>query len=147
MLKRNLVIGLLVLGSFLGLGLRAAAIAPSPVTGEPARLRPAARVSAAATVERVTQSILPYVEGDRPDDSLIEVQAGVWVKSSNYRGVTIDGVVYYYAILPHQSFDPLSRGAVAPGAVEIVTEIRDRDFAIVIYRITNDATRVPGTST
>jgi hypothetical protein len=117
----------------------------SPASATASRLPAAtAPTPSNASVERVANTILSYIDGQRAGDALLEIQEGVWVKSSNYGGVTIDGAVYYYAIVTHQSFDPLSRGAVTAGAIEIVTEIDDGDFPIVIYRITNDASPQTG---
>ncbi len=106
----------------------------------------AARPAAAAppaespiTVEEVVATVLSYVENERPDDPLVQVADGVWAKRSNYFGITIGGTVYYYALFPHASFDPLSRGAVSRDQVRIVRTLGESGFRIIIYVI-----RAPG---
>lgn len=86
--------------------------------------------------EEVARIISSYVQNTRPDDGFVEVREGVWAKSSNYHGVEIDGVTYYYQLRPHQSFDPLSRGAVDQSQITVVETIKDiPDFTIVTYTI------------
>ncbi|MFQ6057980.1 MAG: hypothetical protein ACE5MB_03745 [Anaerolineae bacterium] len=79
--------------------------------------------------------VMAYVEGRRGDDPLVQLDENVWVKSSNYYGVRIDGVVYYYCLLPHASFDPLSRGEVDREAVRVRKVISEPEFTIIIYTI------------
>ena len=83
----------------------------------------------------VVSRVLAYADGMQPDDRLIQVQEGVWVKASNYYGVAIGGVRYYYAIGPHASFDPLSRGVVSRAQIQVVYEDRSPEFDLLIYVI------------
>jgi hypothetical protein len=139
-LRRNLMIGLVVLSGLVGLGLGTSGVVPWPTAGKTLGYERPAGVSSAVPADRVTRTILAYLEDSWSDDPLIEVQSGVWVKSSNYYGVTIAGAVYYYAMTSHQSFDPLSRGVVTLDAVEIVREIHDGEFTVIIYTIPGLAT-------
>lgn len=79
--------------------------------------------------------ITGYVEGQFGDDPLVQLEENVWVKSSNYYGVEINGVVYYYCLFPHASFDPLCRGEVGWEAVRAWTVISEPEFTIIIYTI------------
>jgi hypothetical protein len=92
--------------------------------------------------EDVVATVLSYVESERPDDPLIQVDDGVWVKHSNYYGMTIGGAVYYYALLPHASFDPRSRGVVTVDQVQVIHDLDDPGFRIIIYTITSPAHNV-----
>jgi len=86
-------------------------------------------------IQPLSQIILSYIENEREDDPVIQIKAGVWAKRSNVEGISIDGIRYYYAILPHASFDPLSRGEVSLDDIHIVQEITEGDFKIIIYTI------------
>jgi hypothetical protein len=83
----------------------------------------------------VATVIMGYVEGQSKDDPLVELEENVWVKSSNYHGVEINGVVYYYCLFPHASFDPLCRGEVGREAVRTWKVIGEPEFTIIIYTI------------
>ena len=83
----------------------------------------------------VATVIMGYVEGQSKDDPLVELEENVWVKSSNYHGVEINGVVYYYCLFPHASFDPLCRGEVGREAVRPWKVIGEPEFTIIIYTI------------
>jgi len=123
------ILGLVLLGAVLSVLVALPRHEPQPVA--------AAQPSASPpTEEDIVTTILSYVDSERPDDPLIQVDDGVWVKRSNYQGVTIGSVVYYYALLPHASFDPLSRGAVSADQVQIIRILDDPGFRILIYTIT-----------
>ncbi len=81
------------------------------------------------------RTIVSYIDSEREDDPLVQVRPGIWAKRSNVEGVLINGTRYYYALLPHASFDPLSRGEVSLDDIQIVQEISEGDFTIVIYTI------------
>lgn len=66
-------------------------------------------------------------------DPLITLPSGVQVKSSNYRGVVIDGVTYYYNLAPHASYDPLARGVMSIDQVQIVAVVGDPPDRVLIY--------------
>lgn len=83
----------------------------------------------------LTSTILSYIENEREDDPLVQVSGGIWAKRSNVEGISINGTRYYYALLPHASFDPLSRGQVSLDDIQIVQEIREGEFTILIYTI------------
>lgn len=69
------------------------------------------------------------------EDPLIEAMPGVFVRSSNIRGLRLNGVVYYYYIEGERNFDPLSRGAVDYDAVEVVLRDVSGEFPLVVYRL------------
>lgn len=69
-------------------------------------------------------------------DPLITTPDGHQVKSSNYNGVMIGGVVYYYSLAPHISYDPLSRGEVTMNQIVVKERIEaDEGFPILVYTI------------
>ncbi|HID86665.1 MAG TPA: hypothetical protein EYP55_04715 [Anaerolineae bacterium] len=116
----------------ISLGASAAAIGSS---GPPADL-PSPVVEAASEGKAdVATVIMGYVEGESRDDPLVQLGENVWVKSSNYHGVEINGIVYYYCIFPHASFDPLCRGEVDLEAVRVRRIIGEPEFTIIIYTI------------
>lgn len=80
----------------------AAAQAPAPDSGQAGDVQ----------VRSVLTRVGSYVNTHRADDPLVSLD-GVEAKSSNIYGIEVDGVRYYYRILRHASFDPLSRGTVA----------------------------------
>lgn len=75
--------------------------------------------------------------GGAVSDPVIEVAPGVTVRSSAVRGFELNGVTFFYYFEGRRSFDPLSRGAVSPDDVEVVTRDTDGERALVIYRILN----------
>jgi hypothetical protein len=140
--RKILTIGFVVLTAFFGLSLGVTDAMPWLPAGKALENQWLPGLFAQRQIEKTRQIIRSYVEGNRADDPLIELPSGAWVKSSNYDGVTIGGEVYYYILLPHQSFDPLSRGAVTPDAVTNVDEISDGESVIIIYTLTHPATNV-----
>lgn len=87
------------------------------------------------------QDLTPVVEVVRGsvsgslNDPLIDVGPGVSARASNLRGLSLDGAVYYYYVEGGANFDPLSRGAVADDAVEIMLRDTSGPSAVVIYRL------------
>lgn len=90
----------------------------------------AARQDLAPVVEAVRGSISGNI-----NDPLIDVRPGVSARASNLRGLSMDGSVYYYYVEGRANFDPLSRGAVASDAVEIMLRDTSGPSSIVIYRL------------
>ncbi len=134
-LTRILLIRVMALGAVVSLGLWAAAVVSRPPASDGSAAVQTVRPHVTTSSDEVTRIILSYLDDNRPDDPLVEVRSGVWAKSSNYHGVMIGGTCYYYALLPDQSFDPLSRGAVGPGDIQIVREIHDVDSTVIIYTL------------
>lgn len=87
--------------------------------------------------DQVVDEVLSYVETQREDDPLMEVESGIWVKTSNVKGVKVNGDTYYYSLWPHMSFDPVARGEVTEDEVDVVYEDDDSDMPLVIYRMKN----------
>jgi hypothetical protein len=87
------------------------------------------------------QDLTPVIETVRGSlsgaisDPLIDVTPGVSVRASNLRGLSLGGSVYYYYIEGQTNFDPLSRGAVADDAVEVMLRDTSGPSSIVIYRL------------
>ncbi|GIW09805.1 MAG: hypothetical protein KatS3mg061_0862 [Dehalococcoidia bacterium] len=98
----------------------------SPLVGDPA-----------ATELGRARQVAQFAARYQPDlDPLIRLADGRQVKASNYRGVLIDGVRYYYTILGHYSADPLARGEVGWHEVAVKERIQaGDDFTIVVYTI------------
>lgn len=82
----------------------------------------------------VVQTVRGSLSGEI-SDPLIDVTPGVSVRSSNLRGLSLDGTVYYYYVEGRTNFDPLSRGAVASDAVEVMLRDTSGPSSIVIYRL------------
>ncbi len=80
-------------------------------------------------------TVLSYASQGRAGDELVEVRPGVWAKSSNIYGLSIDGATYYYQVSPHASFDPLSQGRVGAGEVRVVQIFEESGFDVVVYVI------------
>lgn len=60
---------------------------------------------------QVSNVIIDYLNRWQPAlDPLLTLSNGVQVKTSNYYGVEIEGVRYYYRLLNTYSADPLTRG-------------------------------------
>lgn len=69
------------------------------------------------------------------EDPSIALPSGIQVKSSNYRGVPINGVTYYYNLAPRPSYDPLARGQVTAQQIEVVAVVGDPPDRVMIYSI------------
>jgi hypothetical protein len=87
-------------------------------------------------VARVHNAVLARLNGSTVDP-LIEVTPGVLGRSSNVRGFSLDGQTYYYYFEGRSGFDPLSRGVVSLGDVELVLRDDRGPDALVIYRMLN----------
>jgi len=129
---RTLKTGLILGALWLVLAFGAVMLVPRGATRQVAAAPPA---EPPITVDEVVATVLSYVENERPDDLLIQVDDGVWAKRSNYFGIAVGGTVYYYAVFPHASFDPLSRGAVSMDQVRIIRTVGAPGFRIIIYVI------------
>lgn len=86
-------------------------------------------------LEQTVREVLSYVSDMRPDDSLVQVEEGVWVKKSNVHGVRIGSETFYYSLAPHMSYDPLSRGDVGEGEIRVVFSDGQLDPPVIIYTI------------
>jgi hypothetical protein len=88
-----------------------------------------------------TYSLTPVREaiharvGGAVDDPLIEVRPGLSARASNLRGFQLSGETYYYYIEGTSNFDPLSRGAVARSAIEVLVRDSSGPQTVVIYRL------------
>jgi DNA/RNA endonuclease YhcR with UshA esterase domain len=97
----------------------------------PDRDQPAQALEQAAIVEKM----LGYIEGEQADDPLVEVEDGIFVKSSNVHGILIDGTRYYYSLFPHMSFDPVVAAKIGEEQVTIFYQDDDPAFPVIIYTV------------
>lgn len=125
----------LLLISWLAVSLGAVAVAALGGCGLPVEPPSPAVAADAGGDADVATVVMAYVESQRENDPLVQLGEEVWVKSSNYYGVEINGVVYYYCLFPHASFDPLCRGEVGREAVRVWKVISEPEFTIIIYTI------------
>jgi hypothetical protein len=68
-------------------------------------------------------------------DPVITLPNGLPVKSSNYRGVPIGNVVYYYNLAPSPSYDPLGRGQVTADQIDVVAVVGDPPQRVLVYTL------------
>lgn len=97
-------------------------------------LVPPATPLAAPQLTPVEDAIRARV-GGAIDDPLIDVAPGHSARASNVRGFSLSGQTYYYYIEGVQNYDPLSRGAVKRGEVEILFRDSSGPMPFVVYRI------------
>jgi hypothetical protein len=84
--------------------------------------------------DEVVNKVMQYVEG-MIDEEFV-VYDDMEIKNSNFNGIKIDGMTYYYSLSPHQSFDPLSRGKVTKDKINVITIVDpEGDFPVAIYTI------------
>ncbi|GIW06393.1 MAG: hypothetical protein KatS3mg060_1198 [Dehalococcoidia bacterium] len=97
---------------------------------------PAIEDAAATELGRARQ-VAQFASSYRPDiDPLVQTSGGSFVKASNYHGVLIQGVRYFYNLPGHLSFDPVGRGELTWNDVVVKERIQAADeFTIVIYTI------------
>jgi hypothetical protein len=97
---------------------------------------PAIEDAAATELGRARQ-VAQFATSYRPDvDPLIQTSDGRQVKASNYHGVLIRGVRYYYTLPGHLSLDPIGRGELTWNEVVVKERIQAADdFTIVVYTI------------
>lgn len=69
------------------------------------------------------------------DDPLVEAAPGIVVRSSNIRGFRLNGEVYYYYLEGERNFDPLSRGIVGHGDIDVVLRDPGGSSPLVVYRL------------
>jgi hydroxymethylpyrimidine pyrophosphatase-like HAD family hydrolase len=84
-------------------------------------------------VEKIKEEVLSYVSETRDDDPFIEVESNIYVKESNYKGITINEQTYYYSLFPHMSYDPVTRGEIDRVDVNIIYKDSDAEIPIIIY--------------
>ena len=99
-----------------------------------ATLMPPATPLAAPQITPVEDAIRARV-GGAIDDPLIDVAPGHSARASNVRGFSLSGQTYYYYVEGAQNFDPLSRGAVKRGEIEILFRDSSGPMPFVVYRI------------
>lgn len=85
----------------------------------------------AETIRAAVQSRLD----ETVDDPLVEVAPGIVVRSSNIRGFRLNGEVYYYYLEGERNFDPLSRGIVGHGDIDVVLRDPVGSSPLVVYRL------------
>ncbi|MCS6800860.1 MAG: hypothetical protein RMM58_09010 [Chloroflexota bacterium] len=97
---------------------------------------PAVENAAATELGRARQ-VAQFASNYRPEiDPIIQTSDGRYVKASNYHGVLIHGVRYYYHLPGHPSYDPIGRGEVTWNDVVIKERIQAADeFLIIVYTI------------
>jgi ABC-type siderophore export system fused ATPase/permease subunit len=69
------------------------------------------------------------------NDPLIDVVSGTSARASNVRGLSLDGVTYYYYVEGSQNFDPYSRGLIAEERIERLMRDESGPAPIVIYTV------------
>jgi hydroxymethylpyrimidine pyrophosphatase-like HAD family hydrolase len=84
-------------------------------------------------VEKITKEVLSYVSTTREDDPFIEVESNIFIKESNYKGITINDQTYYYSLSPHMSYDPVSRGKMDLEDVNIIYNDNNAEIPVIIY--------------
>ena len=82
----------------------------------------------------VREAVLARLNGSVADP-LVELSPGVSARESNVRGFALNGQTYYYYLEGRRGFDPLSRGAVDAGRIEVVARDEASPQPIVIYRM------------
>jgi len=97
----------------------------------------AGTLPASAATTSPADQVLTYALGWRgpAEDPSITLANGLKVKSSNYRGVPIDGTTYYYNLAPRPSYDPLARGEVTSRQISVVVIRGDYPNRVTIYTI------------
>lgn len=73
--------------------------------------------------------------GGAVNDPLVAVAPGQSARASNLRGFSLGGETYYYYVEGRANFDPLSRGAVQRGEVEILFRDTSGPETVVVYRV------------
>jgi hypothetical protein len=97
-----------------------------------ARTPTPAPLAAAGEAIRVRDAVLSEAIAGDP---LIQLEPGVTVRSSNLRGLRLNGQVYYYYFEGLQNYDPLSRGKVTPDQVQVVLRDVSAGPPLVIYQV------------
>jgi hypothetical protein len=82
-----------------------------------------------------TSEVLSYVDGMRPDDSLVQVRPSVFAKRSNVQGLAVAGRTVYYDVFPHQSFGPLRTGKATERDVNVLAREADGNTLVLIYTL------------
>lgn len=97
-------------------------------------LPPATPYAAPHDITPVHEAIVQRLGGGA-SDPLVEVLPGISVRESNMRGLSFGKTTYYYYVEGGENFDPLSRGSVDRGEVEILLRDDSGPNPVVIYRI------------
>ena len=69
------------------------------------------------------------------NDPLVELPSGKSIRESNIRGLSSNGVTYYYYVEGQTNFDPFSQGLVPATRVEKIFRDDSGPAPIVIYTI------------
>jgi hypothetical protein len=91
-------------------------------------------LAATADLAPVQQAIKARIVGV-VDDPLVSLAPKVHARASNLRGLSLNGVTYYYYVEGADNFDPLSRGMVGKEAVEVLLRDTSGPHSFVVYRI------------
>jgi hypothetical protein len=83
----------------------------------------------------VKEEVLSYISETRDDDPFIEVESNIFIKESNYKGITINDKTYFYSLSPHMSYDPVTRGEVEIEDVNVIYNDNDAEAPVIIYTI------------
>lgn len=81
--------------------------------------------------QQIIDLVMAYVNEEKENDPLIEIEPDIWVKQSNIEGVDINGTTYYYSLFPHMSYDPVAAGKLSVEEVEVL--MRDETLPLTIY--------------
>ncbi|GAB4210861.1 MAG: hypothetical protein OHK0022_44690 [Roseiflexaceae bacterium] len=82
----------------------------------------------------VREAVLARLNGEIRDP-LVEIRPGATVRTSNLRGLTLNGAVYYYTVQGQQEGDPLSRGLVTADQVQVVLRDHSGPAPLIVYQI------------
>lgn len=84
-------------------------------------------------VEKIKKEVLSYISETRDDDPFIEVESNIFIKESNYKGITINGKTYFYSLSPHMSYDPVTRGEMDREDVKVIYNDKNAEIPAIIY--------------
>jgi len=93
-----------------------------------------APLAASADYAAVREAVWARVNGTVADP-VIDVLPGVTARESSVRGFALNGSTYYYFFEGQRGFDPLSRGAVTLGQVDVVLRDNHGPAPLIIYRL------------
>lgn len=88
-------------------------------------------------IEKIKEEVLSYVSDTRDDDPFMEVGSNIFVKESNYKGITFNDQTYYYSLFPHMSYDPVTRGEFDREDVNVIYKDNHSDISVTIYTLKN----------
>lgn len=89
-----------------------------------------------ATADRlvVREAIVERLSG-AVEDQMIDISPGQTARSSNLRGLQLNGLTYYYYLESEVGYDPLSRGAVGRDQIDVVLRDTSGPQTLVIYTL------------